>query len=299
MLCCIYFITSQNGCVVFVTQPISVFVPLEVVVRLLGILTCCFFTCMSYAASELSIARVVSLSPHVTEMLFAMGAAKDLVGVTNQCDFPSQATKIPKVGNITQPSFEQIVALRPRLVVASDLTPLALRDALKNAGVVVEISQPKRVLDIAVEFRKFGKILSVVPAAEREAVAIENAVLAFEQRGVVRKQQRRSRSVFLAQVDPPIAAAPATWIGDVLATGGFENVVESNFPLWPRLSREFLISQKIDYVFLDAGKDAALQATKFWEKAAHKPRVVVLPPNVLVRPGPRVVEGLRFLSELQ
>jgi iron complex transport system substrate-binding protein len=251
--------------------------------------------------------RIVSLSPHATEMLYALGLEKNVVGISEQCDFPSEAKTKPVIGSVTLPSFERIVALSPSYVVGSELNPRTVLEALKKNGVQTRILAPKFVHEIPADIVTLGRELGAGGRAEVLARDFSASLQKYERSALARVQSGKNRIVVLVQVSPPIAAAPRSWLGDIFARGGYENIVKPDAHPWPKLSREFLFSQNPDVVFLDRGAlsqnqseaNVVAEIQRLWAGKTTKPRVVFLPRDVLMRPGPRIVEGLRFLQEFR
>ncbi len=251
--------------------------------------------------------RIVSLSPHVTEILFALGLEKNVVGVSEQCDFPPAAKHKSRVGSISLPGFERVIALKPSFAVGSELNPRGVMEALKKQGIQTRVLAPKFVSEIPSDIQALGNELGVKNRAEALARDVEMSLQNLERSADARVQQKKNRFVALVQVNPPVAAAPQSWLGDIFARGGYENIVKAGTPSWPKLSREFLFSESPDFVFVDKGAfsqgqpDSALveEVQRLWKGKTTVPRVVFLPADVLMRPGPRIVEGLRFLQELK
>src|SRR5215469_14353743 len=84
--------------------------------------------------------RIVSLAPSVTEALFAVGAGAEVVGVSEYCDYPSQARRLPKIGSFLTPNIEAIIALRPTAVIglrtSADLREIRALEAIGIATIV-------------------------------------------------------------------------------------------------------------------------------------------------------------------
>jgi iron complex transport system substrate-binding protein len=94
-------------------------------------------------------ARIVSLVPSVTELVFALGAEDRLVGVTDYCDFPPAARRKPRVGGMLAPSLETIVALRPDVVVATDSgNRQEISDQLRRLGIPVYLVHANRLTEV-------------------------------------------------------------------------------------------------------------------------------------------------------
>ncbi|HHJ18699.1 MAG TPA: cobalamin-binding protein, partial [Gammaproteobacteria bacterium] len=118
--------------------------------------------------------RIVSLAPHATEVLFAIGAGEKIVGAVNYSDYPPAAKAIPRVGGYNNIDVERIVALRPDLVVAwSSGNNPAQVEALERLGIPVFRNEPRRVLDVAATARRLGRLAGTVAQAQRFARAFE------------------------------------------------------------------------------------------------------------------------------
>jgi iron complex transport system substrate-binding protein len=251
--------------------------------------------------------RIVSLSPHTTEILFALGVEKSVVGVSQQCDYPPSVAEKSRVGTMMSPSFEQILALKPGLVLGSELNPRATIEALGKSGSTIRISAPKLVGDIPADIRAIGRDVGASVQASTLAADIEGALARYGATAKERSRAGKNRFLALVQVNPPIAAAPKSWLGDIFSRGGYENIVKQTEQPWPKLSREFLYTQVPDVVFVDRGAlvekrseaEVTAEVLKLWEGRKPLPRVAFLPRDVLMRPGPRIVEGLRLLQEFR
>ena len=93
--------------------------------------------------------RIVSLSPNLTEILFAIGVARErIVGVTRFCDYPPQVEGLDRIGGIVDPSVEKIVSLRPDLVLATRGNPSAVLERLRAAGLRVYAFESQGGLDL-------------------------------------------------------------------------------------------------------------------------------------------------------
>ena len=246
--------------------------------------------------------RIVSLTPALTETLFAIGAGDRVVGVTQFCDFPPAARSKPKVGGYVNPSVEAVMALKPDLVVVSPGP--GNRDAalaMQRAGLRVEIV-PAETLDesiAAIELvARFtgdeaeGRKLATAVRARLDAVA-----------GRVRALPR-VRTLFSIQTDPIIAAGRDTLPSQIMELAGGTNVVEA--VRYPRLDVEAVAAAKPEMILqarMDLASDAAHDEDAFWKRWPSIPavaagRVVVLPDDLTLRPGPRVADAAEELAAI-
>ena len=144
--------------------------------------------------------RIVSLAPHVTEILFAAGAGEHVVGVVAYSDYPQAARALPQVGGYTQVDLEAIVGLRPDLVIG---WRSGNRDAhlarLQAMGIPVYLNEPRSLDDVARSLEQFGRLAGSEDAAHAAATAFRTRHAALETRitqspdqaGALRRQQRQ------------------------------------------------------------------------------------------------------------
>ncbi|MEN3811494.1 cobalamin-binding protein, partial [Chromobacterium piscinae] len=134
-------------------------------------------------ALERPAARIVSLVPHATELLFAAGAGGKVVATVDYSDHPEAAKKLPRVGGFTGFSLEAVLRQKPDLVVAwqDGGTPREL-DRLRRMGVPVFISHPLQPDDVAQEIVKLGKLAGTDAAASQAAAAYRQRLAALRQR---------------------------------------------------------------------------------------------------------------------
>src|SRR2546426_9644339 len=122
-------------------------------------------------------ARIVSLVPSVTEILYALNAEDVLVGVTDFCDFPPEARRKPRVGGMVAPSLEAIVALRPDLVIAtSEGTREDTFTQLSRVGVPVYLVAAHHVADATSLIRRLGELADRRAAAESLVARLERRI---------------------------------------------------------------------------------------------------------------------------
>ena len=116
--------------------------------------------------------RIVSLAPHITEMLFAAGAGDRVVGAVQYSDYPEAAKKIARVGGYTSVDMEKVAALKPDLVVAwKSGNRGAHLDKLRALGIPVFINEPRRIDDVARSIAQLGKLAGTDSAGEAAAQA--------------------------------------------------------------------------------------------------------------------------------
>ncbi len=249
--------------------------------------------------------RIVALAPSSAEIVYALGAADRVVGVSDfAADLPESSGKV-KLGGFA-PDLERIVALRPDLAVVSrDGTDRRAADRLVSLGVRVVVTDARSLPGVFEDIRRVGSALGATVEAARLVAALESRVSAAEARSTARRGSSRPSALALIWPDPPVVAGPATFVGDLLARAGLSNVVPASAGEWPRVSHETLVEWnprvvvRPETVENGTAFQAAFAPGSRWRllPAVREGRVVVLPGAWLERPGPRLVDALEALVE--
>lgn len=244
--------------------------------------------------------RVVSLTPSATEVVAALGATKLLVGVDDYSTYPPEVTSLPKVGSFIQPNLEEIVKLKPTLVIVDDVHG-ATAGALKDAGVATVECSMHALPDVKSALVTIGARLGRSAEAEKVAHEIDAAIDA----AAAKKPAKRLK--VLAIIDREagglgglVAAGPGSWIDELLAIVGAENVLAASGIRYPKISLEEVLRGAPD-VIIDLSYPARASVAE-WNAidvpAVKTHRVVGLADPFLVAPSPRVVEALTKLAAI-
>ncbi|HMA10296.1 MAG TPA: cobalamin-binding protein [Steroidobacteraceae bacterium] len=239
--------------------------------------------------------RIISLTPHLTELVFAVGAGAQLVGVDSASDYPPEARTLPRVGDYSRVNFERVLALKPDLVLvwvggnrAADI------HGLEKMGLPVLHTQATRLDDVARLLRLIGRASG--HAGEGEAAARDfTARLAVLQAGATRQPPV---SVFYQVWDPPLmTVGGAHWISDALALCGARNVFADLTAATPVVSREAVLRRAPQLIV--SGSDAP-DPRRQWQRFASLPAVknqafARVNADRLHRPTPRLIEGVAEL----
>src|SRR5579864_3104718 len=129
-----------------------------------------------------TVKRIVSLAPSLTETVYALNLQDELVGDTDYCDYPPDAQKKPKVGGPINPSIEQIVALKPDVVlVTKSLNKLPTVQALENLGIAAYATYPKNISDILTSTEKLADVLGAPEAGKSLSADLEHKLNDLQQ----------------------------------------------------------------------------------------------------------------------
>lgn len=243
--------------------------------------------------------RIVSLSPATTEILFAIGAGSQVVAVSDFCNVPPEATRLPRVGGVTNLNLERTLKLKPDLFLTADGNPRIYErlDRLSQTQ-VVQISSV--TLDsVARNIREIGRITAREGQANALAARIEAGLKAARKRAGAGKI--RPRVFYMVWGEPLITAGPGSYLDDLIRTAGGENVVgalAASTP-YPPYSWEALVAADPDVILAPAHLKASvdrLRRTQKGMKAVKQNRIVLLDDDLVSRPGPRVLEALEAVS---
>jgi cobalamin transport system substrate-binding protein len=238
--------------------------------------------------------RIVSLAPSVTETLFALGLDERIVGVTSFCDYPPEAASKEKVGDTMRPSIERIVALKADLVIASTSSQLEqFVRKLDELGVPIYVSSPRNVEGVLSSIRHIGEITSAQKRAEELVQSLNARVEAVQKRVALRE---RPPVLFLLGTEPLITAGKTSFITDLIARAGGESISASEDNDYPQFSFETAIAKQPQVIFLQSAEVGLPDRLKM-TPAARSGRVFHLDDALLIRPGPRIIEGLEQMAQ--
>jgi iron complex transport system substrate-binding protein len=245
--------------------------------------------------------RVVSLAPSVTETLFALGFGDRLVGVTTSCDYPAEAVKVPKIGGFMSPSIETIIAKRPSLVIGvSSATDPATAREMERLGLKVTLISLASVNDILNSIKSIARLLGNPDAGEKLVRKITRQMDQVKAR--VAPAPRRS-ALLLVGLRPLIAVGGKNFIDELITLAGGKNIAGDAAQPWLNLPDEYVVA-KAPQVIIEAGMGSERdQAAKHWADlksipAVQQGRVYRYPSDKILRPGPRIGEGLEEIARL-
>ena len=244
--------------------------------------------------------RIVSLAPHVTELLFAIGAGAQIVGADEFSDYPVAAKSIPRIGRAGALDLERIVALRPDLVIGWGSGNSSAQVAqLQHLGLRVFISEPRQLEDVASTLRRLGQLGGHAEKGESTAAAFESGIHQLRQRYA----QQSPVSVFYEIWDRPLMTVNGQHIiSAVLALCGGTNVFAKLAQLAPTVDVEAVLKAQPQAI-LGSGSDATrpmwLDDWRRWPRipAAARGNLFNIPPDLIQRHTPRLLEGARLVCE--
>jgi iron complex transport system substrate-binding protein len=241
--------------------------------------------------------RIVSLAPHLAEIVFAAGAGTGLAGVSSFSRHPAEAERLPVVASHGRVDIERLIALQPDLVLAwqSGNSPLQI-DRLKRLGVRVFVTEVRALADIPRIVRLVGALAGSEAAAEARARQFENEIADLRERYA---GQRRVTVFLEIWHRPMLTVNGAHLISDALRLCGGRNVFAAARTLTPLVSREEVLDARPEAIVTGGFGSEAPQAWRGLElvSAVRGGRIYAIDPDLLHGQGPRIIEGVRALCE--
>ena len=248
--------------------------------------------------------RIVSLAPHVTELLFAAGGGARIVGAVSYSDYPPQAQTIPRVGDNKSLDLERIVAMKPDLIVVwRHGNAMRQIDRLRELHVPLFFSEPHRLDDIPVTIDKLGVLLGTSAEANRASEAFRRDISGLR----TRYSNRPPVSVFYQVWDDPLMTLNGSQIiSEVIDLCGGHNVFADLKPLVPTISTEAVLAADPEaIVTATPGATSSehplpsLDAWRKWPsiKAVARNNLFGIDGDLINRPTPRLALGAATLCE--
>jgi iron complex transport system substrate-binding protein len=240
--------------------------------------------------------RIVSIVPSVTEMLYSVGLGPKMVGVTAWCTYPEAAKSVAKVGDVNI-NIEAVLSKKPDLVVADLSMSGTTIDKLRELGLpvlAISAENMEEMLDALVMLGRAG-------GRENEALALVANLKSriAKIKGILTAVKTRP-SVFVEIWNEPLmTAGSGTYVNELIELAGGMNIA-GKVSGWPVFSHESVISGDPFIILLTNFNKGEAMSRKAWSglTAVKSGRVVETDPDLLVRCGPRLVDGLEMLAKL-
>jgi len=243
--------------------------------------------------------RIVSLSPHVTEILFALGLDSAIVGVTDYCDYPPAALSVPRVGGLTSPNFERLVELHPDVIIMT-VSGNSRQDfeSLERLNFRVFVTNPRGFKDVFESIRRIGLLTGRAKQGDSLATALrqraDSLIASVESKAKI-------PTLFLLSVQPIISVGYGTYLHELIVLAGGINVAEGSSIGYPLLSKEEILKKRPQVIVVSS--DVAIapaEIARAWGNFSTIPaiadhRIRIIDADLVSRPGPRIVDGLAAL----
>ncbi|MGB6356651.1 MAG: cobalamin-binding protein [Steroidobacteraceae bacterium] len=245
--------------------------------------------------------RIVSLSPHITELLFAAGAGGRVVGIDDASNYPAAVAGLPRIGEPAALDVEGLLKLKPTLVVLWDSgTPARRKAELQRLHLRLYVTDQHRLDDIGTTLVDFGRLAGTEAVAEAAArrFGSELAELRSSYAG------RPRLKVFYQVWDRPLYTLSGRhMVSEVLSLCGGDNVFADLTTLAPAVDKEAVLARNPDVILVAAtGSEGARQVLE-WNRfsglrAVQRHHVYTVDPTLLGRMSPRILLGVREVCGL-
>ncbi len=244
--------------------------------------------------------RVVSLAPSVTETLFALGFGNRVVGVTTYCDYPAEAHKLPKIGGFINPSLGSDRRKRPDRDRRQQTPPSGEGTGDGSSGLKVALISVTSLDDI---LNPLKASLACWEAPKRAKNSSHKITRQFEE---VKKRVApapRRTTLLAVGLRPLVAVGGKNFIDELITLAGGENIAGNAAQPWLNLPDEYVVA-KAPQVIIEAGmgSDRGMSAKNWGDlksiPAVKERRVYAYPSDKILRPGPRIGEGLEEIARL-
>jgi len=243
--------------------------------------------------------RIVCLMPSVTDTVFALGAADDVVGISDYTKYPAEALKKPSVGDLVKPSIETILSLHPDLVIGlQPKRPMESTEELERLGIPVFLVSPRGIAGILHSVESIGEVLNRTPQATALAGSLQRRVDAVK----LRTKGLTAPRVFMpVWYDPIITIGKHAFTTEIIEAAGGRSVTDDLAADWPHISMETVLERAPEALLLVRGGKttlAVLQDLPGWSSVpAVRNRRVYYVDGRIDFPSPVAIDALEDLAK--
>ncbi len=244
--------------------------------------------------------KIIALSTHSVEMLFAIGAGERIVGTVEYADYPEAALSIPRIGNYTGIQIEKVVALQPDLIIvwksgnkSSDI------EKLKSLGFRLVYSNPQNINEMAAELIRLGELTDL---QENAKIAAHKIVADYEE--IKSRYYKKDKVTVFYQLwyEPLRTLGPDNWIQSLINDCNGSNLFDDANTPYPVVSLENVLLKNPEVIIIPSHSGSSDINKKFWQKwqniaAVKQHRIFTINGDLLHRFGPRAIAGLERLCQ--
>lgn len=244
--------------------------------------------------------RVISLAPHATELLYAAGGGKQVVGAVDYSDYPAEARQLPRVGDNRSFDLERIAALKPDLLVVWQHGNAEHQlQKLRQLGLPIFYSEPRQLEQVATSLERLGTLLGTEPQARQAAQQYRQQVQTLRQR----YRGARPVRLFYQVWDKPLMTLNGSHlVGDVIRLCGGDNPFARLPALAPTVSLEAMLASAPEAIVSASGDSRQRDPLQAWRHfpslpAVQRGNLILLDADKMSRLGPRIIDGAEELCQ--
>lgn len=249
--------------------------------------------------------RIVSTSPSETEILFALGLGDKIVGVSDFDNYPEEAKSKPKVGGVSKPNEEAIIAANPDLVIGGVSMQEDVAEKFRSLELNLYKTEPKNIDDVLNNILQIGIITNSQQKAEELVARMKEDIRRVTEAADSLKEEEK-RKVYI-EFSPGWTVGKGEFMDELITMAGGVNIA-SDIEGWSEISEEKVIQDNPDVILYTAdivddksGKplEELIKSRSGWNKIAaiQEGRMTALDGDILSRPGPRITQALVLIAE--
>lgn len=257
---------------------------------------------LNIALAGSNLKRYISLAPSTTEILFALGLDDQIVGVSSYCNYPEKAKTKLNLGEFSHPNLEKILSLKPSYIFCTGLEQAPIVNELIRQKLKVYVSDPANIQELLVSISDIGKITNNTEAAEILIDKIKTDISDIQFKVKLVSSEAKPKVFIEIWSDPLTTAGKGSFIDEILSLAGGINIASNTKRPFSIYNAEEVIKQDPDCIiltYMDKEKPLKLLSSRLgWDKIkAVKNNCIYndINPDLLLRPGPRITEGLKEL----
>lgn len=254
---------------------------------------------------NLSVNRVISLAPNITEIIAAVKGGAKLRGRTEFCNFPETVKNVQVVGNLQNVDYEKIVSLTPDIVFMSLAgNSQQSYNKLKSLGIKVFAISADSINTIMKSIKTIAEIIGTKKEGDSLYNLLSNQLDSFRQ--VKRNLSIKNKKKLFIVVSPkPLITVAHGFLDEIIKTAGYENIADKKLEDYPHFSREELLELNPDVILYPCNLSnyaACQELINYYPefknlKAIQNKKVFSINPDVAFRPSPRFVENIKLISQ--
>ncbi|MFH1507949.1 MAG: cobalamin-binding protein [Candidatus Omnitrophota bacterium] len=249
-----------------------------------------------------SVPRYISLAPSTTEILFSLGLDEEIVGVSSFCNYPPQAQEKAKIGDFSNPNIEKILSLKPDYIFCTGLEQANVVLKLRQLGLKVYVFDPVNIRELLATISETGSITNRREQAQELTQRMRQRIEEITSLTKLISQEKKPKVFIEIWHDPLTTAGEGSFVDELIDLAGGVNIAHNTKRPYSTFSQEEVIRRDPDYIimaYMDKEQPVKLVEKRFgWDSisAVRNKRIYNdIDPDLLLRPGPRIVQGLEEL----
>ncbi|MFA6169722.1 MAG: helical backbone metal receptor [Candidatus Margulisiibacteriota bacterium] len=259
-------------------------------------LTLCLVLCLPVNSLQYP-NRIVSCTPALTEIIFALKLEAKVIGVTNNCDYPAPAKLKEKIGGYTI-SLEKVASLKPDIVFMQEDAQKGEIKKLVDYGLPVFSLNLRTAPEVLAGIDEIGKVTGQTREAAALLAKMRREILAIKQNSSGRPKKK---VIMIVGYDPLIVVGGNNFINDYLVWAGAENIAAHSKSAYPQFSFEKLVQIDPAVIIIPEGlvKKEQVESDSRWQRlsAVRKHRLLFMDAALVSRPGPRIATAAKIVAD--